>query len=128
MYERDDGLRSHEGSAGAGSSDVNSLQKINNATIRRSKRILVDPRVLLLRLYRFGVAFLRIVPLNLCRSNLARFPSLPVSRRPRTPSTSVYSSPTSILPWPWPLEWNLPFTYNGRVVGWERPNVSSYAF
>src|SRR5258706_4986810 len=54
MYERDDGRRSDEGSAGAGSSDVNSLQKINNATIRRSERILVDPRVLLLRFCRFG--------------------------------------------------------------------------
>src|SRR5258706_3134263 len=74
MYERDDGRRSDEGSAGAGSSDVNSLQKINNATIRRSERILVDPRVLLLRFCRFGLAILRIVPLNLCKGNLARFP------------------------------------------------------
>src|SRR5258706_14594946 len=126
MYERDDGLRSDEGSAGAGSSNVNSLQKINNATIRRSKRILVDPRVLLLRLYRFGVAFLRIVPLNLCRSNLARFPSLPVSRRSRTPSTSVYSAPTRLLPWPRPLEWNLPSNLEGRVRGWVRQKGSSF--
>src|SRR5258706_2797434 len=70
MYERDDGLRSDEGSAGAGSSDVNCLQKINKVTRRR----LVDPRVLLFRFCRFGLAFLRIVPLNLCKSNLARFP------------------------------------------------------
>src|SRR5258706_9954582 len=70
MYERDDGLRSDEGSAGAGSSDVNCLQKINKGTRRR----LVDPRVLLLRFWRFGLAILRIVPLNLCKSNLARFP------------------------------------------------------
>ena len=36
--------------------------------------MLVDSRVLLLRFCRFGLAFLRIVPLNLCKSNFARFP------------------------------------------------------
>ena len=38
-------------SAGAGSSDVNCLQKINEST---SNRMLVDPRALLLRFCRFG--------------------------------------------------------------------------
>src|SRR5258706_1392586 len=50
-----------------------SAKKINQSTSRRSKRIVVGPRVLLLRFCRLGLALLRIV----CKSNLARFPHFP---------------------------------------------------
>ena len=84
--------------------------------------MLVDSRVLLLRFCRFGLAFLRIVPLDLCKSNFARFPHF-------TSLVIQYFAPTRLLPWPRPLHgapWDLPSNLEGRVRGWVRRNGSPF--